>query len=169
MYRFNKPFLPFAQVLHQGANGLVPPTAFKKLFLLACLPTYLDAKKNLPFLAKVAAIRCHHLAVARPILKYKTTNVEVNGDWPRANDKSINSSKHVTCRARVFRPRFNCRAHPLRTARGRRRHVPLRPCASGSFPGQVQGSSNHHRDKGGLAEEIEAGHRPAGRQGGAPS
>ena len=78
------------QVLHQGTNGLVPPIAFKKLFLFACLPTYLDAKKNLPFLAKVVAIRCHHLAVARPILKYKTTNLEVNGSWPRANGQSTN-------------------------------------------------------------------------------
>ena len=46
------------QVLHQGANGLVPPTAFKKLFFLACLPTYLGANNNLPFLAKVVAARC---------------------------------------------------------------------------------------------------------------
>ena len=46
------------QVLHQGANGLVPPTTFKKRFLLACLPTYLEAKSNLPFLAKVVAARC---------------------------------------------------------------------------------------------------------------
>ena len=29
-----------------GANGLVPPIAFKKLFLLACLPTYLEAIGN---------------------------------------------------------------------------------------------------------------------------
>ena len=73
------------QVLHQGANGLVPPTAFKKLFLLACLPTYLEAKKNLPFLAKVAAARCHHVAVARPVLTYKTANIEVNGPCPKTH------------------------------------------------------------------------------------
>ena len=79
------------QVLHQGANGLVPPTAFKKLFLLACLPTYLDANKNLPFLAKVAEARCHHVAVARPTLKYKITNLDVNGSWPRSYGKRMNS------------------------------------------------------------------------------
>ena len=79
------------QVLHQGATGLVPPTAFKKRFLLACLPTYVEAKSNLPFLAKVAAARCYHVAVARPTLKYKTTNLEVNGSWPRANGQSTNN------------------------------------------------------------------------------
>ena len=77
------------QVLHQGTNGLVPPTRFKKFFLLACLPTYLEAKKKLPFFANVARTRCHHVAAARPTLKYKTTNLEVNGSWPRASVKSI--------------------------------------------------------------------------------
>ena len=79
------------QVLHQGTNGLVPPIAFKKLFLFACLPTYLEAKKNLPFLARVASVRCHHVAAARPMLKYKTTDLEVNGSGPRASVKSLSN------------------------------------------------------------------------------
>ena len=67
-------------VLHKGPkNGLAPPVIFKKTFLLTCLPAYLERKKNLPFLAKVAAVRCHYLAVARPVLNYKVVKIQVDG------------------------------------------------------------------------------------------
>ena len=68
------------QVLHKGPkNGLAPPAIFRKTFLYTCLPAYLERKKNLPFLAKIAAVRCHYLAAARPVLNYKVVKIQVDG------------------------------------------------------------------------------------------
>ena len=68
------------RVLHKGPkNGLALPVMFRKALLLTCLPVYFERKKNLAFLAKDVAVRCHHLAVARPVLKYKMVTTHVDG------------------------------------------------------------------------------------------
>ena len=68
------------QILHQrGGTGPVPPTVFKKFFLMSCLPMYLDHKRSLPCLAQVAEVRCHHVAQPRPVINYKVARIQVKG------------------------------------------------------------------------------------------
>ena len=57
----------------------MPPTVFKKFFLMSCLPMYLDHKRSLPCLAQVAEVRCHHVAQPRPVLNYKVARIQVKG------------------------------------------------------------------------------------------
>ena len=68
------------RVLHKGhKNGLALPVSLRKAFLLLCLPAYLEKKKNLAFLSKVTAVRCHRLVAARPVLKYNMVTTCVHG------------------------------------------------------------------------------------------
>ena len=140
-------------VLHKSASkGLVPPLKMRKPLLLACLPYMLEATKNLAFLAKPGSVRCHRVAVPKPVYDYSAAEIVVNGvlvevimcarlegdTWLCAPSTHVNKKKDKFIAATIAASTQKHLKHPI--------HSVSELCALGTLEAEKRKASSENRE-----------------------